>query len=179
MECHRCQWNGKPAEVRQKHCPKCASLNPDIPLNNHGRNFVGYGEILNTRYEPRTVEAPFDEEEGVETVALKGISPEAAAVFCDFMHRFLTLSPREMRVVALRFDSLRGTDGIQTIADIGGAIGESRQEVKDIFCNIVSKIPQIIALFAGVSLTLRKSQKARLKECSAPIQGFLPLEWKD
>ena len=175
--CTRCPHRDHPTEA----CIECArreqaadAANPNFDPIDRREGVVSLDDLREAGYEyhPPTdrspaellmeAEAEIDRREGGAEAGASGLlSPDAAGMLMDFFARFLSLSPREMYVVGARFRSLHSIDGTPTLSDIARALGTSKQEVKEIMCNSVSKVPQIETLFKSVSLNLRPIQAAR------------------
>lgn len=189
MVCHKCKHYGKDRDA----CIACVTRNPEIAPNHHGMSEIGYDELTGTDWEPRfdPTEQMLDEidsREGQAEVSFgrAGSIPVAMAdMLSDFLHRLLTLEPKEMLVLCLRFESLRSVDGSPTLEQIGAEVATrigskgskpmSKQLVKDVLRRIVSKVPQVEALFPMMSITLTKSQQKRKDAGVQPVQGFLPI----
>ena len=189
MDCLKCKHYAKDREV----CIECVKRNPDIPPSHHGVSEIGFDELTGTGWEPRfdpTEEmlAEIDGREGQAEVSFGragSIPVEMADMLSAFLHRLLTLEPREMLVLCLRFESLRTPDRSPTLEQIGaevatrcGSKGQkplSKQLVMDLLRRIVAKVPQVEALFPMMSVTLTKSQQKKRAAGMQPVQGFLPI----
>lgn len=189
MECLKCKHYAKDRDA----CIACVTKNPEIASNHHGVSEIGFDELSGTAWEPRfdpTEEmlAEIDGREGQAEVSFGragSLTADMADMLSNFLHRLLTLEPREMLVLCLRFESLRSPDGSPTLEQIGaeiatrmGAKGQrplSKQLVLDLLRRVVAKVPQVVALFPTMSVTLTKSQQQRKDAGMQPVQGFLPI----
>ena len=173
--CTRCPHRDHPTEdciecARREQAADAANRNFD-PIDRR-EGIVSLDELREAGYEytPTTDKSPaelvadaeeeIDRREGEAEAGAAGLLSEGAAgMLMDFLMRFLSLMPREMFVIGARFRSLHTPDGSPTITEIARSLGTSKQEVKEIMCNAVAKVPQLETLFRGVSLNLRPAQK--------------------
>lgn len=174
--CFRCPHRDAPTEeciecARREQAADAANRNFD-PIDRR-EGIVSLDELREAGYEytPTTDKSPaelvadaeeeIDRREGEADAGSAGLLSETAAgMLMDFLMRFLSLSHREMFVIGSRFRSLKTPDGSPTLTEIARSLGTSKQEVKEIMCNAVAKVPQLETLFRGVSLTLRPAQRA-------------------
>lgn len=185
-DCHKCPRNGQPDE----RCLDCArhDIATETSFQRSKHNTVSRDGLAEDGYDPAKVTitpamlAAADEREG-EDEGIGDLPPGAIAPLLDFLHQLLRLDFREWLVVGLRFESLRTPDGSPSYAQIGAEVAArtaapealSKQEVKEILANAVSKTPALDALFPG--LAQRRAQQARGRGVDAGmgVQGFLGL----
>ena len=177
MECHRCPFFTQPDKVRAAVCVACATVLPEIAPNSKGQTMVGYEALIGTKEEPRTDATGEGVWDGIDRA--DAFDPLDVERFTGFLGRFMALTPDEFHVLSRRYAAQKAGTGHPTLAEIGREMSppQSKQNVYAKMNNCFKKVPELEALFPGVSHTLqpwqRKARAAAEAEMHQLRQGYL------
>lgn len=149
-ECHKCEFNGKANDA----CLTCVGASEHA--YNKGRSHVCIDNITGTDYEPRTFDICISDSKKDNTTSElnnDGAGESNRSVIHDVLHRFLTLTPRQLLVVGMKYQALRTENGRPNFRDIGKELGITKQASRKLFLTAIDDFPELGAMF-GITARL-------------------------